>query len=223
MGSILSISLSCDAIVTSCWSSLTKRASYVCKLEENLQDLDSRLRDLKALKNDVKTAVEVAERQQFMKRLETVETWISTVETVEDQVNEIVNDRARQIEKLCCGGCCSKHYIFIYKFGQKVDKMLVALSDLKREGKFEEVVAESRPAVLVNVRHVEPTVGMDSMFEKVWRHVEDNEVRIIGLYGMGGVGKTTLIKQVNNNFLRTHSDFNLVIFVVVSTLQGPQT
>uniref|UniRef100_A0A2P2LU26 Putative disease resistance protein At5g63020 n=1 Tax=Rhizophora mucronata TaxID=61149 RepID=A0A2P2LU26_RHIMU len=33
---------------------------------------------------------------------------------------------------------------------------------------------------------------------------------------MGGVGKTTLLKQINNEFIRASNDFNLVIWIVVS-------
>ncbi|CAB4272783.1 unnamed protein product [Prunus armeniaca] len=39
---------------------------------------------------------------------------------------------------------------------------------------------------------------------------------MIGLYGMGGVGKTTLLTQIHNNFNLTRNDFNLVIWIVVS-------
>ncbi|KAF8400755.1 hypothetical protein HHK36_014055 [Tetracentron sinense] len=60
------------------------------------------------------------------------------------------------------------------------------------------------------------TVGMDLMFEKVWRCLGDEQVGIMGLYGMGGVGKTTLLKKINNEFLKTTHDFDLVIWVVVS-------
>lgn len=40
--------------------------------------------------------------------------------------------------------------------------------------------------------------------------------RVIGLYGMGGVGKTTLLKNLNNKFRDTEHDFDLVIWVKVS-------
>ncbi|RVW77618.1 putative disease resistance protein [Vitis vinifera] len=39
---------------------------------------------------------------------------------------------------------------------------------------------------------------------------------MIGLYGMGGVGKTTLLKKINNHFLATSTDFEVVIWAVVS-------
>ncbi|KAF8388124.1 hypothetical protein HHK36_026790 [Tetracentron sinense] len=73
-----------------------------------------------------------------------------------------------------------------------------------------EAVVEAMPS--------RPTVGMDLIFENVWRClIEEDQVRIIGLYGMGGVGKTTLLKKINNEFDdRGTNDFDVVIWVVVS-------
>ena len=54
------------------------------------------------------------------------------------------------------------------------------------------------------------------MFAEVWKWLEDEKVGIIGLYGMGGVGKTTLLIKINNEFLETKLGFDVVIWVVVS-------
>ncbi|RVW80471.1 putative disease resistance protein [Vitis vinifera] len=61
-----------------------------------------------------------------------------------------------------------------------------------------------------------PTVGLESTFDKVWRSLEEEHVGMIGLYGLGGVGKTTLLTQINNHFLKTSHNFDVVIWVVVS-------
>lgn len=54
------------------------------------------------------------------------------------------------------------------------------------------------------------------MLETVWNHLMEDGVGIMGLYGMGGVGKTTLLKQNNNKFLENEDDFDIVIWIVVS-------
>ncbi|KAF3609115.1 hypothetical protein DY000_02045423 [Brassica cretica] len=55
-----------------------------------------------------------------------------------------------------------------------------------------------------------------AMAEKVCSSLMEDEVGTLGLYGMGGVGKTTLLTQINNIFVNTENDFDVVIWVVVS-------
>ncbi|KAL7162145.1 hypothetical protein ACSBR2_042593 [Camellia fascicularis] len=43
-----------------------------------------------------------------------------------------------------------------------------------------------------------------------------DNVGIIGLHRLGGVGKTTLLKQINNKFINNGHGFDIVIWVVVS-------
>lgn len=57
---------------------------------------------------------------------------------------------------------------------------------------------------------------MDSLLEEVWSCLEDIDVSSIGLCGIGGVGKTTLLKKINNELLIRSHNFDVVIWVVAS-------
>ncbi|WRX27211.1 Leucine-rich repeat - like 10 [Theobroma cacao] len=112
-------------------------------------------------------------------------------------------------------GCFSKNCKSSYKFGRQVAKKLKQVVELKSKGVFDKV-AENEPTGPVDVRPIEPTVGLESTLAKVWSLLQDKQVGMIGLYGLGGVGKTTLLTQVNNKLSGNPLDFDVVIWVVVS-------
>ena len=54
------------------------------------------------------------------------------------------------------------------------------------------------------------------MLETIWNRLMENEVSSMGLYGMGGVGKTTLLTQINNKLFKKKNAFDIVVWIVVS-------
>ncbi|KAK9232170.1 hypothetical protein WN943_022413 [Citrus x changshan-huyou] len=87
---------------------------------------------------------------------------------------------------------------------------------LSRDEIFFEVVAERIPEPAVEERPIPQTLGLESTFDEVWRCLGEEHVGIIGLYGMGEVGKTTLLTRINNKFFNTPNGFDFVIWVVLS-------
>ncbi|XP_052300765.1 probable disease resistance protein At5g63020 isoform X14 [Citrus sinensis] len=209
--------ITCDgALFNRCLDCFLGKAAYIRNLPDNLVALETELGNLIAAKNDVTRRVDNAERQQ-MRRLDRVQRWISRVEVVETEADELIRHGSREIEKLCVGGYCSKNCMSSYKFGKQVAKKLRDVRTLISEGVFE-VVADRAPEPVADERPTEPTiVGLQSQLEQVWRClVVEESVGIIGLYGMGGVGKTTLLTHINNKFLENPINFDCVIWVVVS-------
>ncbi|PON31377.1 NB-ARC domain, LRR domain containing protein, partial [Parasponia andersonii] len=216
MGSCISISLqfNIDSCGANCFGFISGRARYVYKLEENLDALNTALEELKDEKNDLVRRVNIAEQQQ-LKRLDKVQRWISRAEAMETEASALILRRSQEIGRLCLCGYCSKSYKSSYDYGKTVYEKLAEVTDLRGKGRFE-VVAEREPIAPVIEIPVEATVGLESLFGEVWRDLSDENVRTIGLYGMGGVGKTTLLKKINNGFLDTPNSKCHVIWVVVS-------
>ncbi|KAG4143540.1 hypothetical protein ERO13_D06G197101v2 [Gossypium hirsutum] len=158
--------------------------------------------------------VDVAE-QRLLEPFEQVQLWLSKAETMITKAEKLIEDSPRQMNYLCLGSCASKNFLSSYKFGKNVTKMLQEINDHVSKGAFKKV-AESKPSASVVVRPEEQPIGLESTIEKVWSCIVDKDVGIIGLYGLGGVGKTTLLTQINNKFSTTPDKFDVVIWALVS-------
>ncbi|XP_052887789.1 LOW QUALITY PROTEIN: probable disease resistance protein At5g63020 [Gossypium arboreum] len=214
MGNIFSISLSLDPIITRCLDCATGQASYICNLEDNLHALQAEVAGLKELRSDLMSRVRIAEDEQQLKRLNQVEGWLSRAETLINDADQLIVQSPQHVENLCMGGCCSTHPRSSIKFGKKIAKKLQEVKDQKENGDFSEV-ASKPPLPPATERPSQPTVGLESNFNKVWSCLQTEQVGIIGIYGLGGVGKTTLLNQINNKFHDTTHDYH-VIWAVAS-------
>ncbi|XP_022724765.1 probable disease resistance protein At5g63020 [Durio zibethinus] len=215
MGNIFSISASCDTVITRCCDCVARQAHFVCKLEENVEALKTAIAELTDLRNDVIRRVKIAEDQQRLIRLDQVQGWLSRAETLINEADLLTVQSPQEIKKLCMGGCCSMSPKSNLKSGKQIAKMLRGVVDHKSKGVFDKV-AEEEPTPLVTERPTEHTVGLESTFDKAWNILEAEQVGIVGLYGMGGVGKTTLLSKIHNKFCESPNRFDVVIWIVVS-------
>ncbi|KAI9161299.1 hypothetical protein LWI28_016108 [Acer negundo] len=217
---------------------------------DDLDALKIELEKLFEVRNDVmirRVRIAEEEEQQMMKPTdEVVQLWLSKVQAVETEVDDLIRQISQETEELHPGGFCFRNLLNMpssYEFEDSVADKLQAIMNLITEGasvvaddearvvtipkdggalEIEEFVSENLPE---DVPYDEGTiVGMESIFTKVWRCLEEGGgegggyVGIIGLYGMGGVGKTTLLKQIYRNMLDNYglNNFAVVIWVSVS-------
>ncbi|KAL5823559.1 hypothetical protein ACOSQ4_021459 [Xanthoceras sorbifolium] len=46
--------------------------------------------------------------------------------------------------------------------------------------------------------------------EEIWRHLMDKDIKNIGIFGMGGVGKTTIVTHINNRLVEENKFHNVI-------------
>ncbi|TXG69240.1 hypothetical protein EZV62_004175 [Acer yangbiense] len=202
-------------IVTRLWDCTANRAQNIRNLQENLNTLRDLKCELEDINKDVEGRADFAEQHQYSARTNEVKGWFKRVQLKLNEVDGILRKGDEEIQQKCLGSCCPRHCCTTYKLGKQVIKEIDVVKELKENGS-SLVVADKVPPPMIVEMPMDKAVGMDSMFDEVWKCVENHEARIIGLYGMGGVGKTTLLKKLNNRFLKTNHNFDVVIWVVVS-------
>ncbi|KAL5803762.1 hypothetical protein ACOSQ3_030562 [Xanthoceras sorbifolium] len=223
MGNCIGFQISCDKLLSGCQDYVVQRATYKRNLKKDLVTLRTELKKLVEIRNDVRREVDIAERQPDVQRLEQVGGWFSRVEAAEVEGDRILGVSYQEVDKLCLGGCLSKELFKSSSYGEEVKTLLQQVATLKAEGgdNFKRVAGKV-PVDLVDERPGEETViGQQSTCNRVWSCIEggggdeEQALRTIGLYGMGGVGKTTLLRQINNKLSETPKGF-VVIWVLVS-------
>ena len=145
-----------------------------------------------------------------------VSGWLKQILKLEKDVSRTLKDGEEQDQNKCLGGFCAKNFLLRakYKLRAIVRKKLEVVEKLKTRGQFNAVVQKCHDPV--EKIPIGVTVGLDFTLQKVRICIEDKTLGIIGLYGIGVVGKTTLLYKLNNEFFNVRHDFGEVILVLVS-------
>jgi len=173
---------------------------------DNAQMLEMKLEELCSLEHDINKELEIEELQQGKKRKREVENWLRNVHRKKTEVYGMV-------QELRDGGVF-RHI----KLSVQVKKLTGQVTDLVALGRFPEGIVgsaqESRGYALLT------TELAGAMFQKnvgkIWDWLMNDGVLMIGVYGMGGVGKTSVLMHIHNMLLTAVTSFESVFWVTIS-------
>ncbi|GLU23400.1 hypothetical protein SLE2022_394080 [Rubroshorea leprosula] len=171
---------------------------YVCKFEAMQKKLKDRVEDVEA-------ELETQLKQPEKKARKEVDAWRE----------EAHKETTVKVEDLICRG---GYFTFIWS-SRNLDEKTEELKQILDEGK--EFTNDGVSLVVDNhlkkgvTLLAEKCIARDDQQEEILQLLRGDKVTRIAVCGMGGVGKTTIMKQVYNHLLK-EPKFNKVIWVKVS-------
>ncbi|KAE8125642.1 hypothetical protein FH972_020422 [Carpinus fangiana] len=160
---------------------------------------------LLALRDGLKNETELAEQEEKVVRSQVIE-WLKNVEELQLQVNQI---QAVKLSQLSLN--CSKWY----RISMEAIEKLTDIEGLLEAGRsYSGAVAVNHGMPRAMERIPRPTIQdqttTSKTLDKIMALLSDDEVQRIGIWGMGGVGKTTLVRSFNNK-LKNHKGSKIIL------------
>ncbi|KAK5787199.1 hypothetical protein PVK06_041852 [Gossypium arboreum] len=145
-----------------------------------------------------------------------VNSWLAKADKMTDSELKEVKGLEDEAKSKCFIGLCP-NFKARYQLSKKAEEDAAAVDELLQQGGFDKVSYRDvpQPILFVPPKDFEDFDSRRLMFNKITEAVKDPNVNIIGVHGMPGVGKTTLVKEVVRQ-VKEDKLFDSVVMAVVT-------
>ncbi|CAL5401442.1 unnamed protein product [Camellia sinensis] len=197
---------------------VSRQFGYLIFYETNIKNLENQVLKLEDKKFGVEQLVVAAETKRETIGPD-VKRWLTAVNELSQEATEFIEHEVKA-NKGCLNGWCP-NLKSRYSLSRKATKKTQVVEKLSGEGNFPRVSYPEPPVGMASTgtrgfKHFE---SRRSIMKELMKALEDDSINMIGICGMGGVGKTTMVKEVEKR-AKEGNMFNEVVIGTVS--QSPE-
>ncbi|KAF3965045.1 hypothetical protein CMV_010738 [Castanea mollissima] len=181
-----------------------RHMGYLIHYQKYVDNLRTEVTELNEVRDSVQQKVEAAERN--VEEIEAkVQRWLTSVEEITAKVQKFFEDEGQANLKTR------------YQLGRRAHKLGLAVKDIKDKGTFETVGhrVHIQGGTTISTKGYMDFESRKIIFDGVMKTLKDDNIRAIGVCGMGGLGKTMLVGKVATQ-AKEDKLFKSVVTVVVS-------
>ncbi|XP_057499667.1 disease resistance protein At4g27190-like [Actinidia eriantha] len=188
----------------------------VIHYKKNHKDLKDEMEKFKEYRKDIERKVEVAQNRGE-DIVAVVSSWRREADEMTQDFENFMQECTRK-ESILCFACSCPNFIWRYRLSKQAQEKKDNVTKLKQEGHFDEIALPKPPPPGLQFQSDDDYEIFDSrasVFKMVVDALKDSKVTVIGVHGTGGVGKTTLVKQISKQ-VKEDRTFDEVVMAVVS-------
>ncbi|XP_052485997.1 disease resistance protein At4g27190-like [Gossypium raimondii] len=191
-----------------------RQLDYVCRFHDNVEKLREKKRELADARTRLLLKIEEAKNRLLLIQ--------DDVQNLQSRADETLSDMGTleeeiQLNKRCLNWC--PNWSWRYQLSKKAMKKIQDISELL--DKFGQLgpVGYPAPTALPTIdflcsKELVFSKSSETAFYQIIEALKDENINMIGLWGMGGVGKTTLAREVGSQA----QNLNLFDKVVITTV-----
>ncbi|KAI4353843.1 hypothetical protein L6164_002766 [Bauhinia variegata] len=215
------LSIPVDKVLDVILKPVQQELSYLFCYKSQLKELNQTAEVLQSKREMVQKEVDEAQRNGRQIHTD-VRDWLQEVEEIILKTEGLQLDRGTAQTK-----CSSFNGLFPSMFarhqqGRRAAKLTEDVNKLMDDSKFEGISYRPSPmwvGTTFSEISYESLESRTKMVEEIMKALKDSSIQSIGICGQGGVGKTTLVKEVANK-AREMKLFNVVVMATVT--RNPQ-
>ncbi|KAF8018429.1 hypothetical protein BT93_H3348 [Corymbia citriodora subsp. variegata] len=201
-----------------------RQFGYVLRYKSNAEALENAVNELKTTQERVEHSVDEAVHNGKPIHKD-VENWLKSVKEETEKADNLLNCN-RSAKHACFHGWLPNPMVR-YPIGKKVKKMTQVIQGLHDKSKniiSQKVFYENTPIGIVTattsatrsvLKKEDVLKSRASITDDVMKAIADDKMRVIGVYGPGGVGKSTLMEDIARR-VKEEKLFDVVVMTNVS-------